>query len=161
MIVLQKLLIRFLRTLLISIPTGNTCTCGVYTWRTPVWCTRFIDVLLGADVFHRVIRHGRRRGLHGSPAALETCFGWVLTGITHLERAQYQIAAYVSTYTSDELLQKFRGGGELQHVGACLIFRRENGCATLSRQLLSERGRKIHVCCPLAMKMNATPLGKS
>ena len=39
-----------------------------------------IDVLLGADVFEKVIRHGRQRGFHGPWAALETCFGWVLTG---------------------------------------------------------------------------------
>ena len=34
-----------------------------------------IDVLLGAGVFDKVIRHSRWRGFHGSPAALETCFG--------------------------------------------------------------------------------------
>ena len=39
-----------------------------------------INVLLGADVFGRIIRHGRRRGSHSSPAALETHFGWVLAG---------------------------------------------------------------------------------
>ena len=66
-----------------------------------------IDVLLGADVFDKVIRNGRRRGFHGSPAAIETCFGWVLTGNIRQERAPDQIPAHVSTYTSDEMLQKF------------------------------------------------------
>ena len=47
-----------------------------------------IDVLLGADVFGRVIRHGRRRGSHSSPAALETSFGWVLAGNVRPERPQ-------------------------------------------------------------------------
>ena len=39
-----------------------------------------IDILLGVDVFVDVLRHGRRSGPPGSPAALETDFGWVLCG---------------------------------------------------------------------------------
>ena len=43
-----------------------------------------VDVFLGADVFSRIILHGRQSGPSGTPYALETCFGWVLTGKTHL-----------------------------------------------------------------------------
>ena len=39
-----------------------------------------IDLLLGVDVFCEVMRHGRRRGVQGSPTAFETTFGWVLAG---------------------------------------------------------------------------------
>ena len=39
-----------------------------------------IDILLGVDVFVDVLRHGRRSSPPGSPAALETDFGWVLCG---------------------------------------------------------------------------------
>ena len=67
-----------------------------------------VDVLLGADVFEEVIRHDRRRGFHGSPAAIETCFGRILTGNILLQgRAPDQIRVCVSTHTTDKLLQKF------------------------------------------------------
>ena len=39
-----------------------------------------IDVLLGIDVFSRAVRQGRRVGPPGSPVAINTCFGWVLSG---------------------------------------------------------------------------------
>ena len=39
-----------------------------------------IDLLLGADVFSKAMRHGRRLGPSGAPAAFNTTFGWVLTG---------------------------------------------------------------------------------
>ena len=55
----------------------------------------------------KVIHHGRQRGFHAFSAALESCFGWVLTGNIRKERAPDQIAAYVLMCTSDELLQKF------------------------------------------------------
>ena len=39
-----------------------------------------VDLLLGADVFSRVVLHGRRFGPAGSPSAFKTQFGWVLAG---------------------------------------------------------------------------------
>ena len=46
-----------------------------------------VDVLLGADVFSRVVLHGRRFGTPGSPSAFKTQFGWVLTGtVGHANR---------------------------------------------------------------------------
>ena len=43
-----------------------------------------IDLLLGIDVFTRIIRQGRRTGVPGSPSAFETMFGWVLAGETNI-----------------------------------------------------------------------------
>ena len=39
-----------------------------------------IDLLLGIDVFTRILLTGRHEGSPGSPVALETLFGWVLCG---------------------------------------------------------------------------------
>ena len=36
-----------------------------------------VDILLGVDVFNRVVRQGRRQGPPGSPMAMNTKFGWV------------------------------------------------------------------------------------
>ena len=41
-----------------------------------------IDILLGVDIFADVLLQGRRTGPPGSPVALETKFGWVLSGST-------------------------------------------------------------------------------
>lgn len=41
-----------------------------------------IDILLGVDIFVDVLLHGQRTGPPGSPVALETEFGWVLSGST-------------------------------------------------------------------------------
>ena len=39
-----------------------------------------VDVLLGADYYGEILRHGRRWGPRGTPFAQKTCFGWVLAG---------------------------------------------------------------------------------
>ena len=39
-----------------------------------------IDVIIGADISNKIMRHSRRTGKSGSPAALKTIFGWVLMG---------------------------------------------------------------------------------
>ncbi len=39
-----------------------------------------VDVLLGVDIFTKVVLDGRRKGDEGTPVAMETLFGWVLCG---------------------------------------------------------------------------------
>ena len=39
-----------------------------------------VDILLGVDIFVDVLLNGRRTGPPGTPVALETEFGWVLSG---------------------------------------------------------------------------------
>ena len=70
-----------------------------------------IDVLLGADIYADIMLQGRRIGPPGTPTALETRFGWVLTGRT---QTQYRSASYVSiafqhtaVATGDDLLRMF------------------------------------------------------
>ena len=47
----------------------------------PEYGTRgVVDLLPGAEVFSRVVLHGRRFGPAGSPSAFMTQVGWVLTG---------------------------------------------------------------------------------
>ena len=62
-----------------------------------------IDLLLGADIFSRVILHGWWFGPPGSPSAFETQFGWVCP-----EYHQSRITSYHALCLSgDELLCKF------------------------------------------------------
>ena len=54
---------------------------------------RNIDVLLGVDMFSQVVRQGRRQGPPGSPVAVNTCFGWGLSGtIRHNDRQRQDVS---------------------------------------------------------------------
>ena len=67
-----------------------------------------IDILLGVDVFSRSVLHGRRSGPPGSPFALETRFGWVLSGVIHPERPQHQVVSCLSSVHMDnDFLRRF------------------------------------------------------
>ena len=70
-----------------------------------------IDLLLGVDVFVDVLLHGRRNGPPGSPVAIETKFGWVLSGST--DPTTDLVNLHVTTFTStvlgdgDDILRNF------------------------------------------------------
>ena len=73
-----------------------------------------VDLLLGADIFSRVVLHGRRFGTTGSPSAFKTQFGWVLTGTTGYGQRSSESRGncYFATTVEDpqdcdELLRKF------------------------------------------------------
>lgn len=73
-----------------------------------------IDILLGVDVFVDVLLHGRRTGPPGTPAALETEFGWVLSGSTDqgipTDQINFQAIAFHSSIThlsGDDILRHF------------------------------------------------------
>ena len=62
-----------------------------------------IDLLLGADIYADILLHGWQCGPPGTPTALETRFGWVLTGKTQL--AHTQPATLLLLLTTLPLLQ--------------------------------------------------------
>ena len=70
-----------------------------------------IDVLLGADIFSLALLHGRRFGPPGTPSAIKTIFGWVLTGAVHPNEPhsgqQGPELCYFSSTTEETLLKKF------------------------------------------------------
>ena len=75
-----------------------------------------VDMLLGADVFSRVVLHGRRFGPVGSPSAFKTQFGWVLTGSVGSKNPTgsngrsescHLAVAETAQAECDELLRKF------------------------------------------------------
>ena len=74
---------------------------------------RNVDLLLGADIFRRVVFHGQRFGPSGSPSTFEIHFGWVLAGGIHIGHTLQGSTnvCYVSTITKekkvDDLLRKF------------------------------------------------------
>ncbi len=71
-----------------------------------------IDIILGADVFVDVLLHGQWTGPPGSPVALETGFGWVLSGCTDpsasTDHANFHvISLHTSTACGDDILCSF------------------------------------------------------
>ena len=49
-----------------------------------------IDILLGVDIFNRVICHGRQIGPPGTPSVLETSYGWVLSDVVDSKGKDHQ-----------------------------------------------------------------------
>ena len=67
-----------------------------------------IDLILGADVYNKVIRHGRRSGPPGSPTANKTAFGWVLAGTVQTSGPiKNADTCCLSSTVGDELLRAF------------------------------------------------------
>ena len=69
-----------------------------------------IDILLGVDIFVNALMQGRRIGPPGAPVALETEFGWVLSGATKPiegDPVNLHVTCMHSTLSSDDLLRKF------------------------------------------------------
>ena len=67
-----------------------------------------IDLILGADIYDRVMRYGRRTGPPGSPTALRTIFGWILIGpVTGSRTPCSTSTCHVVTTSDDEALKKF------------------------------------------------------
>ena len=71
-----------------------------------------IDILLGADIFVDVLLQGRRTRPSGSPVAIETEFGWVLSGSTDKSTSMDQvnlqaITFHTSVTSGDDILRRF------------------------------------------------------
>ena len=118
-----------------------------------------IDILLGVDVFSRAIRQGWRVGPPGSPIALNTTFGWVLSGSTGHEIQQQAISCFSSTLTGDELLQKF------WEVENCNF---QSPSYSLEEQAVMDhfhanhsRDKEGRFIVPLPKKTGASPLGET
>ena len=67
-----------------------------------------VDILLGVDVFNRVVRQGRQQSPPGSSMAMNTEFGWVLSGTISRDCHRHQEVACVSSVLAgNEVLRKF------------------------------------------------------
>ncbi|XP_062537903.1 uncharacterized protein LOC134206231 [Armigeres subalbatus] len=64
-----------------------------------------IDVLIGADVYMRILETRRVPLLQGSPIMQETLFGWVIGGKVEVEKPL--VSAFVSNDDLDRLLRSF------------------------------------------------------
>ena len=119
-----------------------------------------VDLLLGANVFSRVVLHGRQFSPSGTPSAFKTCFEWVLAGIVHRRQQPDQTGTCCfSTTTVDDLLKQFWEieDHNLQQPVLSLDERTmvEHFHSSHSRD---HNGRYI---VPLLMKTDVTPLGES
>ena len=74
-----------------------------------------IDILLGVDVYHEILKPGLILGPKGTPAAQDTIFGWVLFGNTSpkpvdeptIAREATTMFVTTSQLSCEEILQKF------------------------------------------------------
>ena len=122
-----------------------------------------INILLGVDVFVDILHHGRWTGPLGSPVALETEFGWVLSGstapstLTEDQVNLHVMALHTATTTcGDDILCKFWEIEEspvnrsMEERAVVCHFEANNRC--------TEEGR-FEV--PLLRRSDAKPIGES
>ena len=123
-----------------------------------------IDILLGVDIFADVLLQGRRTGPPGSPVALETKFGWVLSGSTRSTNSPDQInlqatTFHVSAISGDDILRKFWEVEEspddspvlsLEECAVVCHFEANHHCTKEGRFMV-----------PLPKKLDAKPIGES
>ena len=123
-----------------------------------------IDILLGADVYVDVLRHGRRNGPPGSPTTFETDLGWVLCGSTgsnsHSTQANIHVTAFhTSIISNDDVLRKF---WEIEETPSGQSYQSAEERAVVrhfkSNHTRTKEGRFI---IPLPKDPNAKPLGES
>ena len=72
--------------------------------------SKSIDILLGVDVSHDILKPGLILGPKGTPAAQETMFGWVLFGNTNIGQTPTEVTtlhASTSSPSCEETLHKF------------------------------------------------------
>ena len=118
-----------------------------------------IDVLLGADVFGKVLLHGRRSGICGSPIAIETTFGWVLTGAVGMGSPAQVVSHHVSVLCGDELLRKF---WEVEDVSSCgRSLTKEERAVVQHFEGNYRRDEQGRFVVPLPLKPDRKPLGES
>ena len=121
-----------------------------------------IELLLGADIFSSALRNGRRTGPPGSPVAIETSFGWVLSGAVSggcQIPVQHVLMCHPLIPSTDELLRRF---WEMEEVGTA-----ESHMSPEERTALKhfrdqhQRDPTGRFLVPLPKKHDAAPLGES
>ena len=119
-----------------------------------------IDLLLGADVFGKSIRHGRRYGPAGTPTALSTQFGWVITGGVRTKCPSGKVSTFcASALSGDDLLKRF------WEVEGCTF---PNPTFSTEERNVMEHFKRNHsrdetgrFVVPLPRRPDVTPLGES
>lgn len=80
--------------------------------------SRRIDLLLGADIFATILLSGRLAGKTGEPSAIETVFGWVLTGPVRTSggAASSSLSFHATETKLDAALRRFWEIEDVPHV---------------------------------------------
>ena len=121
-----------------------------------------VDLLLGADVFSRVVLHGRRFGPSGSPSAFKTQFGWVLAGSVGSSSQSgscYFAVAERARVEDDELLRRFWEIENPHFQEPTLSINERNVLENFKeKHYRDEEGRFV---VPLPLDSKAVPLGES
>lgn len=53
-----------------------------------------VDMIIGADIYHQIIREGLKKGPTDSPIAQSTVFGWIISGPTSAKRTSLSAKSY-------------------------------------------------------------------
>ena len=119
-----------------------------------------VDILLGVEVFNRVVRQGRRQGPPGSPMAMNTKFGWVLSGTISRDCPRHrEVACVSSVLAGDEVLRKF---WEVENYDfRSPLYSLEEQVVVDDFDVNCRRNEERRYIVPLPIKKEADPLGET
>lgn len=123
---------------------------------------RPVDLLIGADVYSRIIKEGMKKGPDDAPIAQLTAFGWILSGPTTLRRRtqpshSYHVAMEPQLYN---LISKFWLLEEVPTVQATLQSPEYQECEDHFQNTHSRDSNGKYVVC-LPFKKSTHLLGNS
>ena len=75
-----------------------------------------VDILLGADVYARLLREGLQKGPHGAPTAQRTALGWIVFGAVAAPPGNNSVVLTTRVEEQDSLHDLLRGFWELEEV---------------------------------------------
>lgn len=127
-----------------------------------------IDLLIGADVYARIIQPGLRKGMPGTPVAQKTDLGWILSGTTINNQHQTNISndrrSLISLHNAIDLDQQLKRFWELEEVDGTsrLLTKDERMCEQYYEKTVArdENGRFI-VRLPFSQNKTENFHGKS
>ena len=118
-----------------------------------------IDLLLGTEVFGRVVLHGRRFGPVGTPLAFKTHFGWVLAGTVHGKCDGPPMHNCCHVAAEDDELKKF---WEIEECNLQQpILSSEERAIIQHFERKHTRNPSGRFMVPLPTRTDTTPLGES
>ncbi|XP_075150761.1 uncharacterized protein LOC142224870 [Haematobia irritans] len=75
-----------------------------------------IDLLIGADVFNRILLDNVKRNICGSLIAQETIFGWIVTGPVQCKSNMSSYSTLVSYFTETSLEKQIKRFWEVENI---------------------------------------------
>ncbi|GAB1869293.1 Gag-pol polyprotein [Camponotus japonicus] len=121
-----------------------------------------VDMIIGADVYHQIIREGLKKGPIDSPIAQLTAFGWIISGPISAKRTSVLVKSYHVSMDQQlyDVLRKFWELEEVSINKSSSLSPEEQDCEKHFQDTYSRDPQGRYVVC-LPFKKPVKELGDS